>query len=46
MEGKKYDIKVDMWAFGCVLYEVCWLKPLVNVINLADLINKVSYGKV
>lgn len=46
MEGKRYDIKVDMWAFGCVLYEVCWLKPLVNMVNLADLVNKVSNGKV
>jgi len=46
MEGKKYDCKVDMWAFGCVLYEVCWLKPLINVVNMADLLNKLSNCKI
>ena len=46
MEGKKYDCKVDIWAFGCVLYETCWLKPLINVTNLADLVNKLNTGKV
>ena len=46
MEGKKYDCKVDIWAFGCVLYETCWLKPLINVLNMADLVKKLSNGKV
>ena len=35
LEGKQYDCKVDLWAFGCVLYEVCWLKPLKTAVNLA-----------
>ena len=45
MEGRKYDNKVDLWAFGCVLYETCCLKPLVNVTNLADLIGKITNSK-
>lgn len=45
LEGKKYDQKVDIWAFGCVLYEVCSLRPLVNVINLAELMGKGNSSK-
>ena len=46
MEGKRYDGKVDIWAFGCVVYETCALKPLINVQNMGDLLNKVGNGKI
>ena len=26
MEGKPYSYKGDVWALGCVLYELCTLK--------------------
>jgi NIMA (never in mitosis gene a)-related kinase len=46
MEGKAYDCKVDIWAFGCVLFEACSLRPSFKKSNLVDLLNKVAKGKV
>lgn len=27
-DGKAYDIKSDVWSFGCIVYEVCALERL------------------
>ncbi len=26
MQGKKYNSKSDVWAVGCILYELCTLR--------------------
>jgi serine/threonine protein kinase len=46
MEGRAYDQKVDIWAFGCVLFEVCSLKTSFSKLNLVDLLNKLGKGKI
>ena len=46
LEGKEYDNKVDIWAFGCVLYEICALQQPINLINLSDLVSRVTKAKV
>jgi NIMA (never in mitosis gene a)-related kinase len=45
MEGRAYDQKVDIWAFGCVLFEVCSLKASFSKVSLADMLNKLNKGK-
>lgn len=40
-EGKNYDDKSDMWALGCVLYEMAALQKAFEADNLPALVNKI-----
>ena len=41
-----YDLKSDIWSFGCVLYEVCSLKPPFTANNMEQLYKKVQKGNI
>ena len=44
-EGKPYNSKSDVWALGCILYELCTLKKPFNAFNQAALCMKIIEGK-
>jgi len=37
-----YDLKTDIWSLGCVLYELCMLKPPFKATNMDELFTKVQ----
>ncbi len=41
LQGKAYDGKTDVWAIGCVLYEMCALKKAFDASNLGAITVKV-----
>ncbi|DBA79173.1 hypothetical protein WJX77_004780 [Trebouxia sp. C0004] len=45
LKGKAYDGKTDVWAIGCVLYEMCALKKAFDASNLGAITVKVMSGK-
>jgi len=44
-EEKPYNEKSDIWALGCILYEICTFKHPFNATNQAALIMKILKGK-
>ncbi|OCT67212.1 serine/threonine-protein kinase Nek6 [Xenopus laevis] len=40
-----YSSKTDIWALGCLLYEMCALKPAFNATNLISLFFKIVKGE-
>jgi NIMA (never in mitosis gene a)-related kinase len=40
-ENKPYSSKSDMWALGCVLYELCTLQHAFRADNLLGLVFKI-----
>jgi NIMA (never in mitosis gene a)-related kinase len=42
---KPYDYKSDIWSVGCVLYELCALKPPFRGSSLEQLYKNVTKGK-
>lgn len=40
-EGKQYDQKSDMWAMGCILYELACREKTFQGSNLPALVNKI-----
>ena len=42
---KPYDYKSDVWSVGCVIYELCTLKPPFKGISLEQLSRNVRKGK-
>ena len=40
-EGKAYNDKSDMWALGCILYEMACLQKTFEGSNLPALVNKI-----
>ncbi|XP_014245638.2 serine/threonine-protein kinase Nek8-like isoform X2 [Cimex lectularius] len=43
-EGKQYDEKSDMWALGCILYELACREKTFQGSNLPALVNKIMKG--
>lgn len=37
-----YDFKMDIWGYGCVLYEMVAKDPLFNGVNELDQIHKIN----
>ncbi|XP_063218501.1 serine/threonine-protein kinase Nek8-like [Bacillus rossius redtenbacheri] len=44
-EGKQYDQKSDIWALGCILYEMACLQKTFEGSNLPALVNKIMKGQ-
>ncbi|XP_040565280.1 serine/threonine-protein kinase Nek8 [Lepeophtheirus salmonis] len=44
-EGKIYDEKSDIWALGCILYEMACLHKTFEGANLPALVNKIVRGQ-
>jgi NIMA (never in mitosis gene a)-related kinase len=43
-DDKPYDHKSDMWSVGCVVYEMCTLKPPFRAEDMRTLHRKISSG--
>mmetsp|Transcript_16870 Transcript_16870/g.23299 ORF Transcript_16870/g.23299 Transcript_16870/m.23299 type:complete len:524 (+) Transcript_16870:787-2358(+) len=44
MEGKAYSFKGDVWAMGCLLYELCCLQPAFRGADFPQVAMKVLAG--
>ena len=42
---KPYDYKCDIWSVGCIIYELCALKPPFRANSLEDLFKAITKGK-
>jgi serine/threonine protein kinase len=44
VQGERYSYKSDVWAIGCILYELCYLKRAFDGGNMVkittDIVNK------
>ena len=48
-KGQKYNNKVDMWALGCIIYELCTLSYCFESDSMIGLIKKITdsnHGKI
>ncbi|XP_045764211.1 serine/threonine-protein kinase Nek8-like [Maniola jurtina] len=45
-EGKPYDTKSDVWALGCLLYEMCTHKRAFEAETLVGLVKAITSGSV
>ncbi|KAK1942195.1 Serine/threonine-protein kinase Nek5 [Phytophthora citrophthora] len=44
LDGKEYSFSSDVWALGCVLYELCTGKPPFTARTTPQLLNKICHG--
>ena len=44
-EGQRYDAKSDVWALGCILYEMACLQKTFEGSNLPALVTKIMKGQ-
>jgi NIMA (never in mitosis gene a)-related kinase len=44
-QNKPYTYKSDIWALGCILYELCTLQHAFNAENLLGLVFKIVQDK-
>ena len=42
VEGRPYGEKADVWALGCILYQMCVLDPPFFSFNMLTLVKSVS----
>ena len=38
----KYDVKIDIWSLGCIMYELLFKNPLFKGRNIPDMVNLFS----
>ena len=38
---EKYSYKSDVWAIGCILYELCYLKRAYDGKNMIEIVSKI-----
>ena len=43
-KDQPYDLKSDIWSFGCVIYEMCCLVPPFRADDMNGLFKKVLKG--
>lgn len=44
INGKKYNNKVDIWSFGCIIYELSTCKICFSDESIINLVNKINSG--
>lgn len=45
VQDQPYGEKADIWAVGCILYQMCALSPPFPNSNMLALVNKIVSGK-
>ncbi|GJQ71712.1 putative protein kinase [Trypoxylus dichotomus] len=43
-DGQPYDMKSDIWSFGCIMYEVCSLERLFNG-TISEVVTAIKSGQ-
>lgn len=44
--AEQYSLHSDIWAFGCIMYELCAKEPPFNAKTHLDLIQKIRLGRI
>nr|KAI8731149.1 serine/threonine-protein kinase Nek2-like [Biomphalaria glabrata] len=46
LSGESYTTKTDIWSLGCCIHEVMTLSPTFKAESIAEVVNKVTRGKI